>query len=171
MMQICGSHKLIWLISISLCMAVCIGLVVVARAPLYGQANRIPDLRGLWNGYVGGCIFQDAYEGYPSGSPPDPNCDAWDDTKLNITEQNGSVFAGLGEGPGDKFTGIILADGTVSIQGFDPSNHERILGEGTVSVRGGSYLMTGYMHIFRDPNKLPGAASMGTVYLQFSMQR
>jgi hypothetical protein len=84
---------------------------------------------------------------------PDPNqqpiyLQGFSEGDFVITEQAGRVFAGTSE-HGQKLTGVILPDRTVSIQAFELPEH-RVFGTGRLTVSGGRRQLSAYVHLFSD---------------------
>jgi hypothetical protein len=132
------------------------GFVMAARAPAFGQNRaRVPDLRGTWQGQIRGYIVQNVLVEPvfdPSGNPtlgkPHYFEDASDDQTFFIREQVGRVFAGW-DAEGRKLTGVLMPDGTVSVQLFEPTEN-RTLFIGTLTAVGGQLRMEVYGHGFDD---------------------
>ncbi len=146
-------------------------LLLPGTKPLYGQADgeKIPDMVGVWKGEVSAYVFANV---------ADPECKAPADiTKatcqpqfvpqsqalIEITTQNGRVFAGLyveGANP-RRLTGVVSPDGTVSVQGFSPTEF-RSFASGTLKFTDGIYEIAGKGHGFDDfglrtPDKTVGS--------------
>ena len=128
----------------------CIGLLVPGKSSLYGQVGpqRIPDLRGLWTGSIHGCGFLDAW-----AQTNDPMCGGDDTIQLEITLQQGRIFTGQSGDPKDKLTGVLLPDGTVQFQIFQPGNFDHSIAFGTLSIDKGHYVITAYQHGLYDVNR------------------
>jgi len=155
-----NSRKLMLLLAIS-AMAICVGLAVLGREPLYGQggSTRIPAMLGQWSGQGAGYGFENVLD--PSSQPQYSENEG--QGLLNITAQNDRAFAGT-FGAGDKLTGVILPAGTVSMQTYRDNNRMFLTGTLTDHGRGG-YVITGYIDSFEDLTRavMPG---MGTAYFQ-----
>ncbi|MEK7405592.1 MAG: hypothetical protein AAB225_10840, partial [Acidobacteriota bacterium] len=144
-----------------------IGLLVIGKDSLYGQVGpqRVPDLRGLWTGSIYGCMFLDAL-----ARTNNPIYGGDDDIDIEITLQQGRSFAGRGGDPEDKVTGILLPDGTVQIQFFDPDHTNRGLATGTLSIEKGRYVMRVYSHGFDDLNRADRPPMMYTAEIVLQKQ-
>jgi hypothetical protein len=143
-----------------------LSLIIIGRGPLYGKAkekDRIPDMTGVWTYETAQYYFEDVTN--PKEEPKDRMASSTPEEDWHITHQTGRVFAGTfgfeGEG---KLTGVILPDGTVSIQIFWASE-TRIFFTGRMLNTKGISVMAGYFHYFDDFN--PGGTGdkwMGSGY-------
>ncbi len=129
--------------------AALVGLLVTGRDPVYGQGpplgtRPVVDLTGVWEGEFSGYLFEDVLDEYdsPQFIFQEPGED------LVITDQTDSTFAGSWPG-GDKVTGTVMPDGTVTVQMFEPGEL-RLFGTGTVEVRGNRAEIHGVLHAFDD---------------------
>ncbi|MCX6638634.1 MAG: hypothetical protein NT090_26570 [Acidobacteria bacterium] len=128
-----------------------IGLLFSSRERLYGQSpdNRVPDLRGDWKGQITVVLFDNSLD------PTEPPQFGQDEFVFTITHQNGRVFAGFNPEPsgnGEKLTGVLLPDGTVSMQVLSGHGSDRTFLTGTFSTAKGTYQMEGYAHQYEDVN-------------------
>ena len=126
--------------------------VITGKEPLYGQGRRgsnmgIPDLTGTWTLTSAGYFFEDVTDTTTSAGDPDPFEVSPED--FVITEQTGRVFAGVWDSRAQKVTGVILPDGTVSVQFFE-TTELRLFGTGSISVRGSTPEISGFFHFFDD---------------------
>ncbi len=130
-----------------------IALIISGRGPLYGKAaedNWVPNMLGVWG--------QESGAGYHFEDVTDPNCMpqyyefTTSEGYMYITYQTGRVFAG--EWNGRKLAGVILQDRTVSIQGFEPSEH-RFFMTGKITGSGGKLQIEGWAHDFDDFGRPP----------------
>jgi hypothetical protein len=92
---------------------------------------------------------------------------------FHITHQTGRLFAGRAGKPEfpefaeGRLTGIVLPDGTVSIQFFEDTEL-RMLIKAKLTLTGGKYEMEGYAHLFDDLTELTPSqsANMGTTFFR-----
>ena len=92
---------------------------------------------------------------------------------MNITTQNGRVFAGNHydpDEPGDKVTGVLMPDGTVSVQFLldVTGGTDRFFFTGTLAKVRGRYEIKGYGHGYEDVKHCQ-TARMASFY--FSMYK
>jgi hypothetical protein len=74
---------------------------------------------------------------------------------FSITHQQEGLFAGTipdPENPGNKLTGVVLPDGTVSIQLHEGTSEgsDRYFVTAALTVTDGRYRMAGYGHVYED---------------------
>ena len=132
-----------------------ISLIIISRASLYGQTGRgswIPDLIGEWVGKATAYYYPDVTD--QSTFEYLDGVDFSDKGNVIITEQTGRVFAGSYEGDKGTLTGVILQDGTVSIQFFELSEN-RMFFTGKIRRSRGTLQLEGYVHVFGDFHDIP----------------
>jgi len=128
---------------------------------------KIPNLVGEWKGQAVGYSYED------SGNPYNSPQFAQGEVSMNITTQNGRVFAGThydpGE-PGDKLTGVLMPDGSVSLQFlFDVTGGtDRYFINGTLANVRGRYEIKAHGHTYEDVKHCQ-TARMASFY--FSMYK
>ncbi len=157
-----------------------ISLIIISRGSLYGQpggGSWIPDLIGEWAGEGTAYLYDDVTAlpeqrtlTYASG------VDFSDEGNVIITEQTGRVFAGTYEGIAGTLTGVILQDGTVSIQFFE-RDENRMFFTGKIRRSRGTLQLEGYVHVFGDFHHIhwpfedeEGARNMATGYGRLTKQ-
>ena len=87
-----------------------------------------------------------------STSMPAPYFHATDEPYWEVTHQNGEAFAAVAfdeDGDLHAMTGVVLSDGTVSIQAFNPSE-QRFFITGTVKLTNGTYVIDAQGQVFDD---------------------
>jgi hypothetical protein len=145
------------LVFVALAFISCISLLFLEKDSLYGQgmAERVPNLVGHWQAKSAFYMFDPVTN--PESEPFYFESSGTEEDMLNIDVQTGRVFAGSTP-DGGKLTGIILPDGTVSIQAFG-EGELRVFGTYRLSKSGNTYKLEGYAHYF-DDLKSPDAESM-----------
>jgi hypothetical protein len=77
----------------------------------------VPNVVGEWGGQGSEVCFEDVLD--PNGQATFSSFSA--PTAIVITDQNGRAFAGY-QGNGDKLTGAVLEDGTITMQSYGGNN-------------------------------------------------
>ena len=127
-------------------------LLISGKGLLYGQAPdaRIPDMIGVWDGEVDGCLFDDV-----RSTEYEPQCfENVPFEPFRITHQTGRVFAGRAGDPefqyaAGRYTGVVLPDGSVRMQQFEQSEL-RLFFTGKLKVTDGRYELVGHGDLFDD---------------------
>ena len=176
-MKALQSSKLTGLVLVSGALVVAMGMsfLLSGARSLYGQVGEgnIPDMVGVWKGELYGYNFNNVAD--PDCRQPadiaksqcQPQYIQNPEASFQITTQNGRVFAGLyveGQYP-RRLTGVVLPDGTVSVQGFSPTELRSFF-TGTLTFTNGTYEMTGQGHSFDDfglraPESTKGSMASG----------
>lgn len=152
-------YRWLVLISFALLIALTVGLWLTNYAPAYGQgrANRIPDLKGQWQGEIEGYMFKNSLN---SSDVPIYVQGPSDELILSINFQTGRAFYGTSQ-DGATITGVISPDGTIRIQALG-EGELRGFGTCTLAIERGHYVMTGTLDMFDDLHAGVNDPDMGT---------
>lgn len=152
-------------VSVVLLAAFVAGIPIAGTRPVYGQQvgpDTTPNMVGEWRGRGQVVYFENIDD--PASQPQFVQTDEW---VLTIGTQTGRAFASMGP-DGQKLTGVILPDGTLSMHSF--GGNDRWFWTGTLTVRRGRYVIEGYVHTFEDPTRAT-YPSMATAHFSLSKAR
>jgi hypothetical protein len=145
-MTILRANRLLSLVSIGCAIVaiIAISLLVSGREPAFGQigVGRIPNMVGTWRGEIAGYFVQHTAE-FPPNTHEAVYFEDSVEMMFVITKQNGRAFGG------NNLTGVILPDGTVAIQAFEPTELRMFL-TGSLQASGRRLEINGYGHLFDD---------------------
>ena len=148
-----------------------IGFVITDKEPLYSQgrggsnSNKpVPDLIGTWQVDGTAYFIEDVNDFTAPDGVPEFIQGPFED--IIITDQTGRVFAGIGVGGNDHVTGVILSDGTVSMQLFELTELRGFL-TGTLDGGGTTLEISGFFHVFDDFGAAsPSDTNMASAFVQ-----
>ena len=118
--------------------------------------DRIPNMLGWWISEASVFYFENVDD--PSGEPIFGEGQIY----INITHQNGRVFAGTVNFD-DKLTGAIAPDGTISMQSF--GGNDRFLYSAKLQLFAKKEQISGFINTFEDLNRA-SFPSMATAFFQ-----